>query len=854
MAGSRGRTFPLVTVCAVAAGLLGGITSAEPRSRASPVGEEDRARVLKDYARVPLSFEENRGQTDPRVRYLTRGEGYTLYLTDQEAVFSLSGAPSEPGALGSSPTPPGAALRMGLVGADSGLELVGRDPLAGVVSYFKGSDPEEWHTAVPTYTRVRYREMYSGIDLVFSGTRNALEYDFVLAPGADPAAIGMRFEGAEDLSIDPEGDLVITTAVGELVHRAPVVYQEVGGERREVPGAYRLRGDRVGFTLGPYDPARPLVIDPVVLAYSTYLGGSAAEQGSGIAVDGTGAAYVTGNTIDDATDFPTTVGAFDQTHNGNSDAFVTKLGPTGAAPSFSTFLGGSGDDVGYGIAVDGAGAAYVTGSTLDAATDFPTTAGAFDETHNGGINDAFVTKVGSTGTTLSYSTFLGGSGLDQGRGITVDGAGAAYVTGATADAAAGFPTTSGAFDETHNGNDDAFVTKLGPAGAAPLGYSTFLGGSDFDVGFGIAVDGAGATYVTGFAEDAAIGFPTTAGAFDQTHNGGIKDAFVTKLGSTGTALSYSTFLGGAGDDRGMGVAVDGAAAAFVTGFTEDAATDFPTSAGAFDQTQNGGFDAFVTKVGPAGAAPLVYSTFLGGSDGELGLGIAVDGAGAAHVTGLTAAADFPTTAGAFDQTHNGMEDGFVTKVGPTGAAPLGYSTFLGGSGFDDGLGIAVDGAGAVYVTGSTENAVTDFPTTAGAFDETHNGGFDAFVTKLVEPTSPPPPSPGPAQTCRGVTATHEGTNAGDRIRGTPGRDVIAALAGNDRIKALGGRDIVCAGQGNDKANGGGGRDRIQGENGKDRLKGGSGDDRLNGGKGRDTCIGNSGQDKAPNCEKEKSIP
>jgi hypothetical protein len=704
--------------------------------------------------------------------------------------------------------------------------------------------------------------VYPGIDLVFRGTREALEYDFLLAPGADPGAIALRFQGAEDLSIDPHGDLVITTAVGELVHRAPVIYQEVGGDRREVSGAYRLDGDRVGFALGPYDPARPLIIDPVVLAYSTLLGGSDFDGGRSIAVDLYGHAYVTGFT--ESPDFPTTAGAFDRTHNGEADAFVTKLTPNGAALTYSTFLGGSGTDQGLGIAVDGAGAAYVTGFTDDADIDFPTTPGAFDRTHQAGPDDAFVSKLTPTGAALAYSTFLGGSGTDQGSGIAVE-AGMAYVTGLTVDAATDFPTTPGAFDQTHNGGfTDAFVTKVGLTGAA-LGYSTFLGGSGGDNGFGIAVDEAGAAYVAGGTQDADTDFPTTAGAFDQTHNGPAEaaDAFVTKVGPTGAApLAYSTFLGGSDRDFGSGIAVDGVGAAYVTGLTDS--TDFPTTAGAFDQTHNEESDAFVTKVGPTGAAPLAYSTFLGGSGSEGGSGIAVDGVGAAYVAGGTDSTDFPTTAGAFDQTHNEETDAFVTKVGATGAAPLGYSTFLGGSEFEAGTGIAVDGAGVVtrsvgaYVTGFTEDGDTDFPTTAGAFDRTPDGLFDAFVTKLVEPTTPgsllPGPPAGAARTCRGLTATHTGTDGDDTITGTPGRDVIAALGGNDVVKAGGGGDVVCAGEGNDTATGGGGKDSLQGELGKDRLNSGSGNDRLNGGKDKDACIGGSGRDKTHSCEKERSIP
>jgi Ca2+-binding RTX toxin-like protein len=837
--GSPGRASRLVTACAVAAGVLGGITSTGTVTSKAPVREDERARVLKDFARSPVSFEVNRGQTDPRVRYLTRGKGYTLYLTEQEAVFSLSGAPSsESGAPGPSPTPPGAALRMALAGTDSGLDLAGESPLPGVVSYFRGPDPEGWQRGIPTFARVRYQGIYPGTDLVFLGTREALEYDFLLAPGADPGRIALRFEGAEDLRIEADGDLVITTAVGKLVHRTPVVYQEVGGERRDVPGAYRLQGHRVGFDLGPYNPALPLVIDPVVLRYSTFLGGSDLDESSAIAVDPyTRQAYVTGETF--SSDFPSTAGAFDEAHNGNFDTFVTRLRPTGAALSYSTFLGGSADDFGSGIAVDATGAAYIAGATRS--IDFPATGGAYDPIHNGDL-DTFVTKLGPTGAALAYSTFLGGSGFDFGSGIAVDLSGAAYLSGATN--AADFPTTAGAFDQTHNGDFDVFVARLRPTGAA-LSYSTFLGGSGDDFGGGIAVDGARAAYVTGNTTEAAADFPSTAGAFQQNHQGGFVDAFVTKLGPSGAALSYSTFLGGSAIDAGGDIAVDRAEAAYVTGFT--IAADFPTTAGAFDETDNGGGDGFVTKLGATGAT-LSYSTFLGGSGFDQGNGIAIDGARTAYVVGDTAAADFPTTAGAFDQTHNGSSDAFVAKLDPIGAV-LGYSTFLGGLGLDLGAGIGVDESGA-YVSGLTE--ATDFPTTAGAFDQTHNGGFDAFVTKLVEPAPPPPR--GATLTCRGRTATLVGTVGDDAITGTPGRDVIVALAGGDVVKALGGSDVICAGDGHDIATGGIGRDTIQGEDGKDRLKAGSGDDQLNGGRGSDTCLGGSGRNVAHNCEKEKSIP
>jgi hypothetical protein len=380
---------------------------------------------------------------------------------------------------------------------------------------------------------------------------------------------------------------------------------------------------------------------------------------------------------------------------------------------YSTYLGGSGVDFGQGIAVDSQGAAYVTGFTRS--TDFPVTAGAFDTSANGGFEDAFVTKLSPSGSSLDYSTYLGGEGADNGFAIAVDSLGAAYVTGET-QGGGGFPTTAGAFDTALHDKFIAFVTKLSPSGSS-LTYSTFLGGPDDgeEAGRGIAIDTLGAAYVTG--NTSSEEFPTTAGAFDTSFDL-LGDAFLTKLNSTGSGLVYSTYLGGSGDDIGRGIAVDSLGTAYVTGETRS--SNFPTAA-AFDSSL-GLQDAFATKLSSTGST-LAYSTYLGGSGGERGSSIAVDGAGSAYVTGDTSSSDFPTTAGAFDTSYN-IDDAFVTKLNASGAG-LAYSTYLGGSGSDQGYGITVDGQGAAHVTGATNSS--DFPTTAGAYD-TNGGG--AFVTKL----------------------------------------------------------------------------------------------------------------------------
>jgi hypothetical protein len=781
---------------------------------------------------LPISFEANEGQFAPDVEYLARGGDGVLSLTGNGPVFSLRTSAPSPGA---GPAPPSTDVRMDLVGASHG-RLVPAQELPGVVNYFRGSDPSEWHTAIPTYRAVRYREVYPGIDLLFSGTGGELEYDFVVAPQADPASISIRFEGADAVRLGPEGELLISTPAGELTHSAPVIYQpgrDDGADRVRVDGGYRLLDERVSFHVDAYDHSLPLVIDPVVLGFSTLIGGSGSETGHAIAFDASGATYVTGEV--DSTDFPTTPGAHDTAHNGDNDVFVTKLSPSGDALLYSTYLGGESDDRGKGIAVDGSGAAYVTGITNDesVSTGYPTTPGAYDTTSNG-YYDAFVTKLTSAGS-LVYSTFLGGSGFDDGRDIAVDGAGVAYVAGATGDDTTDYPTTPAT---THNGGDDVFVTKVASSGASLL-YSTLIGGTADDRARGLAIDASGSAFITGLTQDGATDYPTTPGAFDGVHNGGF-DAFVTKLGASGGTLDYSTLLGGSGTDLGLGLAIDGAGAAYVVGDTVDDAIDYPTTPGAVDGTPNGGFDAFVTKLGVSGNA-LAFSTILGGTLEDEGLAIAVDAAGASYVTGFTedGTTDYPTTPSAYDTTHNGFYDAFVTKLAAGGA--LIYSTFLGGSDYDAGEGIAVDGAGTAFVTGQTVDDAIDFPTTPGTLSATHNGDRDVFVTTLFEPT------------CRGRLATAAGTYAGETVVGTPGADVIAGLGGNDAIKGLGGKDLICGGDGNDKLNGGGGKDTLLGEAGKDKLKGGGANDKLKGGPGKDTCAGGGGKDKA-GCERETKVP
>jgi hypothetical protein len=716
------------------------------------------------YDALPLSFELNEGQTNQAVKFLARSEGYVLFLTATEAVMALDnpsahrkGKENREGGDGtnvfdSSHTrarPPRSIVRMKLDGANPEPQVEGLEQLATSTNYFAGSDPANWRTDISTYARVRYAEVYPGIDMVYYGNQRQLEYDFVIAPGANPEVIQIAFAGVQNFEITRMGDLLLHTAMEDIRQRKPVAYQETDGVREQISVDYVPNGaGRVGFQVGAYDPARPLIIDPV-LSYSTYLGGSGFDQGYAIAVDSLGNAYVTGQTA--AIDFPTTPGAF-QTNYGGGDAFVAKLDPAGTSLIYSTYLHSAS---GNGIAVDFAGNAYVTGDA--GPVSFPTTTGAFQTAPMG--SDTFVTKLNPSGSALVYSARFGGNLDDFGRGIALDVAGNAYITGWTVcrSAICTFPTVNAFQPNFAGGNNDAFVTKVDSSGSS-LVYSTYLGGGKIingteDWGEGIAVDAAGSAYVTGYTY--SPDFPVTGGAFDTARAG--LDAFVTKFTPDGISLVYSTFLGGAGREQGQGIAVDINGNAYVTGITESfdnpftsAYEGFPITSGAF-QTR-GSYDAFVSKLNPKGSA-VVYSTYLGGSAGvDRGWSIAIDDGGNAYIAGDTASSNFPLSNAIQTTYGGGSTDAFVAKLNATGSG-LVYSTFLGGNLTDEGRGIASNGSGDVYVTGDTSSG--NFPTTNPL--QANNGGGvnnhdDAFVVKIGNFAPNPNPTPTPTPTPRPTPA------------------------------------------------------------------------------------------------------
>ena len=720
-----------------------------------------KARVVESYGKLPLSFEVNQGQASNQVKFLTRGLGYILFLAGKEAVLSMttgkSGASSlkaEDRELSLLKSPRRATekeqtttdvLRMKLAGASKTVEPVGMDELPGKSNYFIGNDPKKWRSNIPTYAKVRYKNVYPGIDLVYYGDQGQLEYDFVVAPGADPGLIALAFEDWTDnqrvglLRIDKKTGDVIVESGSSVVHvKKPVIYQRKNfsarakaelspQDSRPVDGGFVLTAsNQIRFELGPYDKSQPLVIDPA-LTYSTFLGGTVANSSAdsfSVAVDPSGNTFILGG---DSPPFPITNGAFEMTP---APRYVAEINPTATAVVYATYLGATSGETALcgefqgGLALDSSDNVYVTGYTTS--TTFPVTAGAFQTklANPQGCN-AFATKLNSTGSALVYSTYLGGTnGADIGQGIAVDTSGNAYVAGLAGSS--DFPTTPGAFQEVNHGgasqgiSGDGFLTELKPDGSG-LVFATFLGGSGGDIAASVALDSAGAIYVSGTT--GSPDFPTRnplQGTFKGTLN-----AFITKFAPGGSSLDYSTYLGGSGTDYGAGLVVDGLGNAYVGGETSSA--NFPTANPFQPACPTSGSCVFAAKINSTGSA-LIYSTYLGGSasQGQTGRVFAVDASGNVYLSGQTWSSDFPLL-NPIQTTFGGNVDDFVTVLDPAGTA-LVFSTYLGGSGRDRMGRVALDSAGHVHVAGVTES--TDFPVLPGAMQASFSGGSAAFISKI----------------------------------------------------------------------------------------------------------------------------
>jgi hypothetical protein len=707
------------------------VSVARAASQPAAVTPATRARINASFAALPLAFEANEGQTDPQVKYMARGNGYKLYLTSSEAVLTLPSARASSevsrmiedkrlgpakverllrkGVSAKAQQNSVAVLRMQMLRSNPKTRLIAEDQQVGKINYLIGKDSSKWHSNIPLFGRVTYRDVYPGVDLAFHGVTKQLEFDYLVSPGADPGLIALGFEGADKTQISADGDLILSTATGPVQVHRPFAYQEMNGSRQKVDARFVAKGgSEFSFALGAYDPSRQLVIDPTV-TYSTYFGGNLADYGLGITVDTAGNAFVTG-----ASDSATLPGNGGPTSG--FDVFVTEISSSGLV--FTTLFGGSADDFPGGIAVDSTGI-YVAGTTDSA--DFPVTPGAAQGTFQGGRthgnNDAFAIKldfpVGGR-VTIAWSTYIGGNDSDSGLAIAVDTNHDAYVVGETFSPNLPVVTAlpkGGAL----NGQDDGFIAKIHNASGTATSYSllSYIGGSSGDLATGVALDGNGNIYVSG--ETISVDLPVTLGVVqnkcgtDGLCNNGASgaqdDAFVVGIKASLSGYNYVTYYGGSGSDNALAIAVDKATGdAFITGDTF--ASDFPLAGTPFQSSLSGTENAFVLQLNSTGSVAN-YATYLGGSGSDIGVGIALDSNGDAYVTGQTSSNDFPAPNAL--QTLNGNTDAFVSVLTPAGSSLL-FSTFLGGSGDEDQLGgnIAVDSSQNIYVTGDTDSS--DFPT------------------------------------------------------------------------------------------------------------------------------------------------
>ncbi|HEX8597161.1 MAG TPA: SBBP repeat-containing protein [Chloroflexia bacterium] len=729
---------------------------------------------LQDYLQLPVHFEPNVGQTDASVSYMARTSGAMLFFSPSEIVLALkssgkgqaqnrnadkSGSSAADSAnAASDATPGGKMVRLSFVGAntststsasaDSGLQIEASDPLAGKVNYFIGNDPAKWHSDISTYGSITYSNLYPGISLRYDGSGGQLKGTYTVAPGADPSQLRWRFDGVEHPAVDGKGNLharvhdiagmesIQGSAAITVTEETPVAWQEIDGQTVPVSIQYDVASDgSIGFSLGSYDKSAPLILDPT-LTYSTYIGGNNWDEARAVAADRDGNAYITGYT--DSSDFRLSYAA--RQWSGSQDAFVVKIKTLGSGDSslmYSTYLGSpggpgsNGEDRGEGIAIDGYGNAYVTGYTTgsDTFADFPIVGNAAQPTFGKGIRDAYLTKLNPYGTSLLYSTYLGGNGLDNGWDISVHSSGQAFITGNTASSnlrmVNAYKTAYG------GGTYDAYLIKIdtnAPSGIDSLTYSTYLGGSGEDVGQGVANNNSGDAYLTGYTTS-VTGFPLKDAA--RTSLGGSQDAFITRINTTVAGLNslvYSTYWGGSGYESGSGgIVVPADGYIYVAG--ETASTDLVTSTNAYRRTRSGAFDAYLTKFSDpmTSRATPQYSTYLGGSSFQSAFGLAVDSLGYAYLTGETASTNFPL-ANPYLSTNSGGMDAFVSVLNTwgSGVSSLIFSTYLGGSAGDAGAGIATQGDGNIYVAGYTRS--TDLPI--------RNGYQTSYTVSIINPNAP----------------------------------------------------------------------------------------------------------------------
>jgi hypothetical protein len=714
------------------------------------------AQTAANFGNLPLYFEAgSAGQ------FLANGRDAVFSISPDEAQFALR----------ENADAPARGVQMEFVGANPQAPICGDGGLPGKINYLIGNNPAQWRSGVPIFAKVRVQEIYPGINLVYYGSQQQLEYDFTIAAGANPSSIAIHFDGADKISVNAQGGLVLKLGDREILQPKPLIYQTVGGARKEISGGYKiLDAQDVAFAVGIYDRALPLVLDPV-LGYSTYFGGTSDDTAWAVALNPLNSnVYVAGQTFsklatkkgmvfsetnvfekDSPFSFPTNAVVQKNFAGGKliGDGFVARFDDTGTNLIYLTYLGGTNDDFVSSVAVDAAGNAFVTGFTDS--TNFPVSTNALFP-HIGGIEnarnktfpgDAFVAELGPSGSNFVYSTYFGGSGVEAGYGIAIDSADNAYITGLTGST--NFPVVNPVQNHLA-GTNNAFVAEIG-AGGSPLIFATYLGGTNFDAAESIALDATANIYVAGFTD--STNFPTLNAANSLLNAGDLPkkksdpfndDAFVAKFAPSGAGLIYSTFLGSTNEDVAYRITCDAAGDAYVTGFS--ASPDFPNtetnvtglySHGGKKDTGSSDDDAFLTKFDPSGA--MVYSTLFGGKETDTGHGVALDAAGDVFVVGATTSTDFPTnnaasTPGAFRSKNSGGSDIFVTAFSttPTNITALLYSGYLGGKKNDFGYNITADPAGNVYVVGQTVSK--DFPLT-NAFQPFLNGKGDAILTKII---------------------------------------------------------------------------------------------------------------------------
>ncbi|MCJ7579227.1 MAG: SBBP repeat-containing protein [Candidatus Aminicenantes bacterium] len=673
-----------------------------------------------DAKNQPLYFIPNHGQFNEQVAYCARAAGYTLWITAGGITFDSSIQENSAITVNSKKLDLSSkkegqqpisstrqVLRTSFSGTNKSMRMAPLDVTDFHVNFFIGKDRSEWRTGIPTSRAVLYQDIYPKIDLKVYGMENENIYEFIIKPGGDVLNIKLKYEGHGAAILAGEGNLTFETGQYSLQYKHPSGFLHSGESEQAIDVKFRQTGtDSFGFYVDQYDGGKELVIKQDVAIFFAEAGVGSFDMGNKIAVDSSGGVYITGRTK--SIDFPVK-NSQGRVFSGGDDVFVTKLNASGTALIYSTYLGGIFCDYGKGLSVDSNGAVYVTGITNS--SDFPTSNALYD--HSSGGFDAFIAKLDPSGSKLIYSTFLGGSSDESGQSLSVDETGSVCAVGWTQSD--DFPTQN-AYSDRLSGKRDVFVTKIDPSGKAFL-FSTYLGGASLDFGKDISLGISGTIWVTGYT--GSYDFPVKDAIFPELS--GKLDAFITQLDASGSALVFSTYLGGSSNDIGNAISKESKGSVFLTGYTNSG--NFPIK-NALDETLSGKGDAFVTKINTS-TKSLVYSTFLGGSSEDSSCDIEIDSMGSVFLTGYTYSEDFPAS-----NSHSGRlsgdRDAFVAKINASGAT-LVYSTYLGGNSSDYGKGIAVDQWGSAYVTGNTSSS--DFPT-QNAFNQFLSGRDDAFITKF----------------------------------------------------------------------------------------------------------------------------